>query len=70
MSKGKLYTREFKNEAVKQITERGCSVIEVADRLSAFIKTLYQWRSDLHASQKKLEFFLAKRFILCPLYFK
>jgi transposase len=57
MSKGKQYTREFKNEVVKQITQRGCSVIEVADRLGVFTKTLYQWRSDLHASQKKLGFF-------------
>ena len=33
MSTGKRYTEEFKIEAVKQITERGYSVQEVAKRL-------------------------------------
>lgn len=30
MSKSKQYTQEFKTEAVKQITERGYSVVEVS----------------------------------------
>jgi transposase len=55
MSKGKRYTEEFKNEAVKQITERGYSVTEVADRLGVCTKTLYQWRSDLRVSPKQLK---------------
>ena len=55
MSKGKRYTEEFKNEAVKQITERGYSVIEVANRLGVCTKTLYQWRSDLRGSPKELK---------------
>jgi transposase len=55
MSKGKRYTEEFKNEAVKQITERGYSVTEVADRLGVCTKTLYQWRSDLPCSPKELK---------------
>jgi transposase-like protein len=42
MSKGRRYKEEFKNEAVKQITERGYSVTEVADRLGVCTKTLYQ----------------------------
>jgi transposase len=33
MSKGKRYTEEFKIEAVKQVTERGYSVQDVAERL-------------------------------------
>jgi len=33
ISKGKRYTEEFKIEAVKQITDRGYSVQEVAERL-------------------------------------
>ena len=41
MSKGKRYTKEFKREVVKQITERGYSVSEVADRLDIFTKTLF-----------------------------
>ena len=31
--KGKRYTEEFKIEAVKQVTDRGYSVAEVAERL-------------------------------------
>jgi len=38
--KGKRYTEEFKIEAVKQVTERGYSVAEVADRLG----TKSHWR--------------------------
>jgi transposase len=47
MSKGKRYTDEFKIEAVKQITERGYSVQEVAERLGISTKSLYHWRSQL-----------------------
>lgn len=47
MSKGKRYTEEFKIEAVKQITERGYSVQEVAERLGISTKSLYHWRSQL-----------------------
>jgi len=55
MSKGKRYPEQFKVEAVKQISERGYSVAEVADRLGISTKTLYQWRSDLggNAGHKK-----------------
>ena len=45
MSKGKLYTQEFKEADVKQITERGYSVAEVAERIDISTKTLYHWRS-------------------------
>ena len=38
------YTDEFKVEAVKQITERGYSVQEVADRLGVTTHSLYAWR--------------------------
>ena len=47
MSKGKRYTEEFKVEAVKQVTERGYSVQEVAERLGISTKSLYDWRSQL-----------------------
>ena len=52
MSKGKRYTEEFKIEAVKQITERGYSVYEVAERarrrlkfktLSHIIEKVLRW---------------------------
>ena len=39
MSKGKRYTQEFKEAAVKQITERGYSVAEAAERLDICTKT-------------------------------
>ena len=47
MSKGKRYTKEFKIEAVKQVTDRGYSIAEVSERLGICSKTLYHWRSQL-----------------------
>ena len=41
--KGKRYTDEFKKEAVKQVTERGYSVSEVAERLGTTTHSLYLW---------------------------
>jgi transposase len=40
---GKRYTDEFKIEAVKQVTERGYSVAEVAERLGTTVHSLYTW---------------------------
>lgn len=37
------YTAEFKAEAVKQVTERGHGVVEVAKRLGMSDKSLYSW---------------------------
>jgi len=37
------YTEEFKAEALKQITERGHGVAEVAKRLGISDKSLYVW---------------------------
>lgn len=51
MSKGKRYTEEFKIEAVKQVTERGYSVNEVAERLGITTKSLYNWRSQLSGNK-------------------
>ena len=39
----KRYTEEFKVEAVKQVTERGYSVAEVAERLGTTTHSLYSW---------------------------
>ena len=39
----KRYTEEFKVEAVSQVTQRGYSVLEVADRLGVTTKSLYDW---------------------------
>jgi len=40
---GKRYTEEFKIEAIKQVTDRGYSVLDVADRLGVTTKSLYEW---------------------------
>lgn len=40
---GKRFTEEFKKEAVKQVTERGYSVAEVAERLGTTTHSLYAW---------------------------
>ncbi|AQA16904.1 hypothetical protein BST95_00375 [Halioglobus japonicus] len=40
----KRYTEEFKIEAVKQGTDRGYSVIEVAERLGMTTHSLYAWK--------------------------
>jgi len=37
------YTDEFKVEAVKQVTDRGHAVAEVAARLGVSTHSLYQW---------------------------
>lgn len=41
---GKRYTEQFKIEAVKQITERGHSLPDVAKRLGVTPKSLYDWK--------------------------
>ena len=43
MSK-KRYTEEFKIEAVRQIIDRGYSVVEVAQRLGTTTHSLYAWK--------------------------
>ena len=48
----KRYTNEFKAEAVKQITERGYPVAEVAQRLGVSSHTLYVWRRESGVSQQ------------------
>lgn len=41
---GKRYSEEFKKEAVKQITEGGYAVADVARRLGTTTHSLYAWR--------------------------
>jgi len=40
---GKRYPEEFKIEAVKQVTDKGHSVVEVAGRLGVTTHSLYAW---------------------------
>lgn len=42
------YTEEFKREAVGQVTERGYSVLEVAERLGVSAKSIYDWKKQFH----------------------
>ena len=37
------YTPEFKDEAVRQVVERGCRVVEVAERLAVSANSLHKW---------------------------
>ncbi len=54
MNSAKRYTEEFRIEAVKQVTERGYSVAEVADRLGTTTHSLYSWlkRYGEHSPQQ------------------
>ena len=40
---GKRYSEEFRAEAIKQVTERGYTVKEVARRIGISADTLYKW---------------------------
>jgi len=40
---GKRCTEEFKIEAVKQVTDRGYKIVEVAERLGVTSKSLGDW---------------------------
>ena len=42
MARGK-FAEEFKQEAVRQVVERGYSVSDVAKRLGISIQSLYKW---------------------------
>ena len=51
--KSKRYTEEFKIEAVKQVTERGYSVAEVAKRLGTTTHSLYAWLKRYEVPQPR-----------------
>ena len=61
------YTPEFKDEAVRQVIDRGYSVAEVADRLGVSTHSLYKWvkavRPD-RSEQQASELTEAKREVL------
>lgn len=46
----KRYTEEFKREAVRQVTERQHSTVEVAQRLGINKHSLYAWVRDYAAA--------------------
>ena len=45
------YTPEFKDEAVRQVLEKGRSVPEVAERLSVSAHSLYKWVNAVKPSE-------------------
>jgi len=49
----KSYSQEFKEEALKQIRDRGYSVLEVSKRLGVSSQTLYKWLGGTLRSDKK-----------------
>lgn len=49
MGSNRQYTDEFRNEAVKQVIERGFTVIDVATRIGIPKHTLYEW---VHKARK------------------
>ncbi len=49
--RSKRYGAEFKAEAVKQVTERGYKVAEVAERLGVSIHSLYAWLREVGVSR-------------------
>ena len=51
--RGIRYTDEFKAEALKQITERGHSTVEVANRLGITDKSLYRWKAEAEKQLKQ-----------------
>ena len=49
------YSDEFKMDAVAQITERGYSVKEVAERLGISTKSLYTWLAQFSKPQRQTD---------------
>lgn len=49
------YSDEFKIYAVAQITERGCSVKEIAERLGISTKSLYTWMVQFSKPQRQTD---------------
>ena len=46
MPSGIRFTEEFKRDAVAQVTDRGYSAQEVAERLGISTKSLYTWKKQ------------------------
>lgn len=64
---GQRYTPEFKEEAVRQVLERGYSVADISKRLGVSNHSLYKWVNTVKPSgseEQAEELALAKREIL------
>ncbi|MGS0724799.1 IS3 family transposase [Shewanella sp. 0m-11] len=51
--RGKRYPDEFKIEAVKQVTERGYKIADVAERLGITTKSLHNWINKFDKPEKQ-----------------
>ena len=51
----KRYTEEFKIEAVRQVVERGHSIVEVASRLGTTTHSLYAWKNKYGQIQRSIK---------------
>jgi transposase len=45
------YSPEFKDEAVRQVTDRGRAVVDVAERLGVSSHSLYKWVREARPSK-------------------
>lgn len=60
----KIYTSEFKEEAVKLVTEQGYSLSEAARCLGIGLSTLSKWRQALvNAGHDRIEAFPGKGYL-------
>jgi transposase len=63
----RIYTPEFKDEAVRQVVERGYTVKEVAERLGVSEASLYSWKKAVvpnREDERAAELLEAKREVL------
>ena len=58
------YSPEFKDEAVRQVADRGYSVAEVADRLGVSPHSLYKWVKSGKLDVQAVELNEAKKEVL------
>ena len=64
---GQRYTPEFKDEAVRQVTERGYSVADISKRLGVSVHSLYKWVNAVKpgkSEEQAEELAIAKREML------
>jgi transposase len=64
---GQRYTPEFKDEAVRQVVERGYSVADIAQRLGVSVHSLYKWVNAVKpgkSEEQAEELAISKREIL------
>jgi transposase len=64
---GQRYTPEFKDEAVRQVVERGYSVADIAQRLGVSVHSLYKWVNAVKpgkSEEQAEELAIAKREVL------